>query len=483
MPHAESGVPSVFLSYSWTSPEYADQVDQFARDLANAKVHVVLDQWDLKEGHDKYAFMERCVSDPSIDKVLILIDPRYVERADNRDGGVGSETVIISPEVYERTAQDRFIPVIMARDDDGKVRLPTYLKSRIYIDLSDPERYEDQFERLIRNVHGRPQRQRPSLGEMPLYLADDAVELSTGRSLAAFRNALLQEKRTQSGYLADYLERVVAAFSSEKGERPPTIDELELQVSASIERWTPYRDEFIEMLKLLARYGERADLYEHLHGFFEQLLNIRDGHRQVRWGEEVEVENLAFIGWELFMCSVAVLLRAHRYDGVESILAPYHVTDWAGRGSIQEFSHIGGPFRLLQVERQRRLGSRWLTAAAQLLKERRADSVTWESLAEADTLLWSRSWLAVPRQANWHPLTAAYMEYEGPGSLPLWRRVRSDEKFFSRLAPLLTVSNRQEAEARLANLPNTRLVSIGHTSLSRATLAFMLGVVLPETER
>ena len=40
-------------------------------------IYVVLDKWELKEGQDKYAFMERCVSDPEISKVLIICDKAY----------------------------------------------------------------------------------------------------------------------------------------------------------------------------------------------------------------------------------------------------------------------------------------------------------------------------------------------------------------------------------------------------------------------
>ena len=40
-------------------------------------IYVVLDKWELKEGQDKYAFMERCVSDPEICKVLIICDKAY----------------------------------------------------------------------------------------------------------------------------------------------------------------------------------------------------------------------------------------------------------------------------------------------------------------------------------------------------------------------------------------------------------------------
>ncbi len=475
MPATEHSTPTAFASYSWTSPEYAERVEQLARDLMAAGIHVILDQWDLAEGQDKYAFMERCVSDASVDKVLILIDPRYTARADRREGGVGTETLIISPEVYERTEGTKFIPVIMERDEDGRIQLPVYLKGRIFIDLSDPERYEDEFERLVRNLHGRPARERPALGARPAYLEEGAVELKTGRALPAFRQALLHEKRNQLGYLADYLDRVAGAYEAEKVPPQATLPELDLAVSESIDRWTLYRDEFVEMLHLLGRYGDRPELYDRLHTFFERLLNIREGDRERRWTDDMDRENLAFIGWELFLYAVAILLEAGQYEGVQRLLRPYHVKDWAGRARMQEFPEMGSPFRLLQEVRQKRLGSRRLTAAAHLLRERRADGVDWDAFSVADTLLWARTALAVPQGRTWYPLTAAFMEYEGPGTLSLWARVRSDAAAFSRLAPLLGIRDREEAKARLANMPDGPQVRMGHVELGRAQLSYMAG--------
>lgn len=82
-------------------------------------VDVKLDVWDLKEGQDKYAYMEQCVTNPEIDKVLILSDRIYSEKADARKGGVGDETTIISAEVYGNADQHKFIPVVMERDEEG----------------------------------------------------------------------------------------------------------------------------------------------------------------------------------------------------------------------------------------------------------------------------------------------------------------------------------------------------------------------------
>lgn len=83
--------------------------------------------------------MEKMVTDPSISKVILVCDQVYKAKADGRAGGVGTETQIISAEVYAKQSQGRFVAVIAERDDEGKPFLPIYYKSRIYVDLGESD--------------------------------------------------------------------------------------------------------------------------------------------------------------------------------------------------------------------------------------------------------------------------------------------------------------------------------------------------------
>lgn len=58
--------PKAFISYSWSSTGHQALVGQWAEQLVSDGVDVVLDIYDLKEGHDKFAFMERMVTDRSV---------------------------------------------------------------------------------------------------------------------------------------------------------------------------------------------------------------------------------------------------------------------------------------------------------------------------------------------------------------------------------------------------------------------------------
>lgn len=64
--------PKVFISYSWSPEQNKDKAKELAERLFSDGIHVIMDIWDLQEGQDKYAFMERMVNDETINKVLLL---------------------------------------------------------------------------------------------------------------------------------------------------------------------------------------------------------------------------------------------------------------------------------------------------------------------------------------------------------------------------------------------------------------------------
>ena len=158
--------PKVFISYSWTSDEYKQHVMDFVSALRSRGVDTVFDRFDLNPGDDKYVFMERIVNDESINKVLILCDDGYKIKADKREGGVGDETMIITPEIYGRCSQNKFIPVVLVKDENGKPYLPTYLKSRVYVDMTT----SSGFTELLRAIYNVSEYTKPPLGKPPAFV-------------------------------------------------------------------------------------------------------------------------------------------------------------------------------------------------------------------------------------------------------------------------------------------------------------------------
>lgn len=173
MPTAKIKQPRVFISYAWSSDEYKQKVLHFAKTLISHKVDVIIDEWDLKEGNDTYAFMEKSVTDPSVTNVLILLNPTYEKKADGRDGGVGTETQIISSEIYNKIDQTKFLPVIFERYPNGQVPKPVYLKQTYHFDLSLAENFNKEYQRLVRTLYGVDVHQKPELGNTPNWVEED----------------------------------------------------------------------------------------------------------------------------------------------------------------------------------------------------------------------------------------------------------------------------------------------------------------------
>jgi hypothetical protein len=103
--------PKLFISYSWSNPDHESWVVSFAEELLSQGIEVILDKWALQPGHDAYAFMESMVTDPTVNKVVLVCDQKYAQKSNDRAGGAGAEAQIITPELYAKKAQDKFVAV------------------------------------------------------------------------------------------------------------------------------------------------------------------------------------------------------------------------------------------------------------------------------------------------------------------------------------------------------------------------------------
>jgi hypothetical protein len=159
--------PKVFISYSWSSFKTKLLAMKLAIDLRKNGVDVILDRWHLALGQDMYFFMEQA-ADPSVSKFLVLCDREYKKKADSREGGVGTETQIITRMVYSDPNQKKVIPVVCERVDDVEEVLPRYLSNRLSVDISD-DRYDVDLEELLRDIHGQPLYPIPEIGSPPVF--------------------------------------------------------------------------------------------------------------------------------------------------------------------------------------------------------------------------------------------------------------------------------------------------------------------------
>lgn len=252
--------PKVFISYAWGTEEYNNSVISFATSLKNEGINVVFDRWQLREGQDTYAFMEKSVMDPEITNILILIDPTYTNKADNRNGGVGTETQIISPEVYGQVEQTKVIPIIFQRDENGQIAKPRFLKSRLHFDLTNKSKYNIEYQRLVRRLYGIETIKEPELGTPPAWL-DNNLSISHENSstiLEPLIISFIDETNLST-------ESDISFFEDEK--RMTRILKLSSEIKTKLDRSNSLSSEFIRLI------DKRVDDYIDCR---ETCLCIRD---------------------------------------------------------------------------------------------------------------------------------------------------------------------------------------------------------------
>jgi len=131
-------VPKAFISYSWDSEEHKAWVRQLVEELRKHNIDAVLDQKDLFPGDEATRFMEHGITDTPV--TVLICSETYTRKADAREpGGAGFETIISSHEYLVRSPEERarFIPVVRGNSLPKGRKLPKYLGSAIYVDMSD----------------------------------------------------------------------------------------------------------------------------------------------------------------------------------------------------------------------------------------------------------------------------------------------------------------------------------------------------------
>ena len=173
----EEKVPKVFISYSWSSDEHKKWVLDLAEKLvAKSGVDVILDRWHGVVGHDRFKFMEESIK--VADKVLVICDKTYCNKANDRQGGVGTETIIITPDVYKDTKQEKFIPISLEMEN-GEYLLPDFFKSRFALGIVKPENFEKTYKELERLIWEEPLLTPTIRGKKPDFKQEPVVARET----------------------------------------------------------------------------------------------------------------------------------------------------------------------------------------------------------------------------------------------------------------------------------------------------------------
>src|SRR5215470_4884703 len=158
----------VFISYTKTTDQHGKWVKGIATHLRSAGVDARLDVWHLRPGMDVAQWMSNELD--IADRVLLVCDELYAQKADGRHGGVGWEIRIIQGDLLQSqtTNPDKFVPVVVTEDlADGT---PSFIRA-VYSIHWPPSKRDDPSLRdeLVRIIY-RAQEEAPPLGQRPAYV-------------------------------------------------------------------------------------------------------------------------------------------------------------------------------------------------------------------------------------------------------------------------------------------------------------------------
>lgn len=433
--------PKVFISYSWSSIPHREWVENLARHLIENGIDVLLDIWELELGHDTNHFMESIKRDKSITKTLIISDGVYVDKANNRSGGVGAETQIISKEVYDKIGENKFIAVIAERDENDKPYVPTFYTSRMYVDLSSNDAYSENLEALVRAIYGEPLHKKPALGKKPAFLGERTGSATTSpilynRATTFFKDGKPQAIPSMKEYLNDALHKLEDYRIASNDEK--VFDELVIE---SIQRFLPLRNEILQLMQTGLAYANSSEIIREVHTFFERLVNYTVRPEHISSYRAADYDNYIFFTKELLLSFVAILIKDKKFSELNTFLSQdfYFKDNRGSDNSLHHFSTLNGHCSSLAYRNQRlELGR--ISLEADLLKERSFGSpVSFDDLMQADFVLAIRARLS---GIAYYPDTLAYLDHF-PRPFEVFARSAS-KSYFSKFMPIIGLDNKDD---------------------------------------
>jgi hypothetical protein len=438
----------VFISYSWSSDENIQKVVDLASRLRDDGIDVKLDKWDLKPGHDKYTFMEQMVTSENIERVLLICDKSYSEKANKRAGGVGDETALITPEIYGKMSQEKFIPLIFEYDKHNKPCCPAYVKSRIYIDFSDSADYEKSYEELLRLLYNKPQYQKPALGQKPEWIENDSpVNLSTLKGLLRkIKNDNVQNPNRSNELASHFMDSFLNTVKQYTIERKDIgngkiiidrIDELKQVRDILLDAFIVLLSTNISIIDFSTNFYER---------FYNEVVPV-DG--------EYENEHFEFFLWECFICTNAILLKREKYIDLREILRHtyFSETKSSENGSFNYPRFQVYPQIIEEILKPACDNPRLFSLASEIISKRIFfHTINFKDIVKIDIVLCQLSFIYFSNDyLGWFPYTYVYF----PRNERIWHKLIS-KKYCEKVLALFDAQNIDEMKKKISEckIPN-----------------------------
>lgn len=389
---------TIFISYCHKDINQ-EWIDKLAIALGQNGIESIVDIYDLQLGQDLNYFMEQI---KKVDKVLILLGKTYKEKANDRDGGVGTETQIISNDVYCDVEQTKFIPIVINKDENGKAYLPYYLESRLYTDFSNDNLFAENLDELVRQIHHLPKRKKPVVVEPSQYL----IQSNTNMGILLIKNDVR-------------FNELEAAVIEEMAKMNCTYNEYEQCkddiIVKKIEDSKEVRDIFIKVLYKMI--SANTFVVEDLVVFLEKayhMVHLNPG------GNFYDSQNDAskFFLHEIIIYILTILYQLKRYEVIYRLMKTTYFPE-STSNYVRSGIRLDDFFENLDSLQRRntRLELNRSSLRADLLMQRASIpdlSIDFSMIRFTDSLIFMLSEWFFKKQGEylyWYPVTLVYNNY------------------------------------------------------------------------
>ena len=404
--------PKAFISYSWSSQEHQELIRTWAERLLADGVEVVMDIYDLNEGDDVNAYIERMVTDETVTQVLIFSDQEYKRKADSRERGVGKESIIISQEVYSKVEQSKFIPIVTEFDADGNAFLPVFLASRKWIDFSSPSAVNSNWEQLIRVLFGKPFYSKPKVGNEPSYIDNEESEslYEIRAKFETLKQDLIDEKSNIQLARNDFVDVCFDYANNLQELEIKSGDDIPTKLLGIANQLVPVRNYLIDWVMLDSSKVIDKEFDDFLVEFLERIQALKF-HRpdMTRWNPAI-FEAFSLFIYELFLYIVAALIKNARYQLLNKLFSYNYLRPKVERSgdrkftSFQTFYERADSLNKALIEEGKKLHS---PAAEFIHQNADRKDINFEDILQADLLILLFS--ALHSEINWYPQTFYYL--------------------------------------------------------------------------
>ena len=413
-------------------------------------VDVILDKWSLKEGQDKIKFMEQMVKSDDIFRVIIICDKNYAKKADERKDGVGTETQIISSKIYNDVTQEKFVILLLDRDENGNEILPTFLNSRKYIDFSNMEYYDNGYESLLRNILEKPTYPKPKVGNhVPSYIDEESVNNSiTNSLLRSAKNQISKNPKKINSITNSFLNQFLESLwdfeiKDVKANYPYELGKVLLE---NLKSFKNTKTDFCNFMRIITdtEFENEIDS-DLLIQFFEKVPIYKGPRDKVNSYNSYFYENYLIIFHELFIYVICICLINKNYKLIGDLLHKryYFAETNRSRNEPKRYSQLYFKSQVLK-EFNSNNHRRYITIEGHYLINNLVANIKKEDFILADTIL---HYIGVlfgninNYQDKWFPHTYLYSECRG--EFIFFNRF-SSKSFFNRVKIIFDVNSPEE---------------------------------------